>query len=361
MTPQKPGNRMRSSLLTLSVAVPLLALWFTLLMLADSSQAAYAATKVGLVTDIATLSDKGLNWVSYQGLLRAQDDFGIVGTVYTSISAADYTPNLQQCVVDGNALCISIGFPTSSAMSAVAAANPTTKFAILDSWLADYPSNLRGVVFYVNDAAYLAGVLAASMSQTGMVADIGAMEIPPIWDYTLPFRNGARCASPGATALLAYAGDFGDPDLGAQVAQSLIAQGADVVLGAGGASGAGVVLTATQSGKWGIGIDVDYYYALFDSGAIAGSDRLLTSVVKKLDTAVYLAICDVMSDTFTAGTVRYGLAEDGVGLAPYHEADSAVPSDVKAYIEQVRLEIIAGRIDVNRVFCHCVYLPLIWR
>ena len=361
ITQNFPDRPRTSVLLILSGALPLVLLLFLFLTLGYPSPTASAATtKIGLIADVGILADNGWNWLSYQGLLRAEQDFGVVGTVYTTTSEADLAPNLQQCAMDGNALCIAIGFRAADAIQDVAPAHPNTKFAILDFAFADYPTNVRGVQFYVNEAAYLAGVLAGSMSQTKIVGDIGGMEIPPVTAFTLPFQNGARCTIPGATTLLTYTNDFGNPELGAQVAQSLIAQGADVIFSPAGPTGVGAVMTATQSGKWAIGVDVDFYDTIFDHGTVTGSDKVLTSVVKKVDNGVYLTIRDVVSNTFTAGTVSYGLAAEGAGLAPYHEADSAIPVSLKARIEQVEQDIIAGKTDVNSTLCRrYLYLPVI--
>lgn len=347
---------------SLGLVLPVLVLAVGILYLGGNTPAADAAgLKVGLITDVGTLNDKSFNWVSYQGLLRARTELGIVATVYTSTSSNDYTTNLQQCATDGNALCISVGFLTADAISNTAAAITGTKFAILDFAYQSYPGNLRGIVFTVSEASYMAGILAGSMSQTKIIADIGGMEISPVTIFTLPFRNGAQCAFPSATTLLTYTNDFGNPDLGAQVAQTLIAQGADVVFSPAGLTSVGAVLTATQSGKWGIGVDTDYYNTVYAGGTITGSNRLLTSVLKKLDNAVYFTIQDVISNTFTAGTKEYNLAADGVGLAPYHATDADIPVHIKARVEQTRQSIIAGRIDVNSTDCGTsyVFLPLV--
>jgi len=318
--------------------------------------------KVGLITAAGSLTDDPYNWMSYQGLLRAEADLGVDGTVYTAVVSEDYASNLEQCVTDGNVLCISVGFTTSDAISNAAVAHPGTKFAIVDVSYPSYPSNLRGITFNVNQAAYLAGILAGSMSESQIVGAIGGMEIPPVTAYTLPFRNGVQCASPGATVLLAYTGDFDNPPHGAQVAEEFMSQGADVIFSPAGATGIGAVLATTQAGKWGIGVDTDAYYSVFGGGTVEGSDKLLTSALKKLDSGVYHTVQDVVGGTFTPGDVLYGLADEGTGLAPYHETEPEIPAAVRARLERVRQGILAGRIDVNGTECrNYLYLPLITR
>jgi len=312
-----------------------------------TSVAAPATISVGLVTDGPEVNDMAFNWASHQGLLRAETDLGVTGTVYTSGTPADYGPQLQQCVDDGNDLCLSVGFMMAEATWNAAQANPATDFAIVDaSWEEPYPDNLRGLVFAEDEVGYLAGTLAGLMTGSDVIGDIGGMPIPPVDAFVYGYRNGARCANPDVQVLIEYTNDFGNPDLGAQVAQNMMGQGADVVFAAAGATGNGAVLTATQSGAWGIGVDLDQYVTLFDNGAVDGADMLLTSAMKNLDNAVYDTITEANAGSFTSGTVRYDLAADGVALAPFHEADAAIPTAVKDTLAAVRQDIIDGAIDV---------------
>ena len=121
----------------------------------------------------------------------------------------------------------------------------------------------------------------------------------------------------------------------------------DIVFGVGGMMGAGAVLTATQSGAWGIGVDTDYYYTIFNGGATPGAGRLLTSVMKCLDNAVYNTISDVVSGTFTSGTVNFTLAQGGVGLAPYHDAATNVTPRMRSILYLAQAGILDGSININ--------------
>jgi basic membrane protein A len=328
-----------------------------LLAVSTSARAGTTAVGVGLVTDEATLADMGINWFSYQGLLRAESELGVVGTVYTSTSPADYEPNLQQCADDGNDLCISVWLSTAEAISNTAPANPATSFAIVDVEFEDYASNLRGISFATEEAGYLAGTLAGLMTQSNMVGGVGGMQIPSVEAFLEPYRIGAQCANPDASVLLTYTGTFVNPELGAETAQDMMAAGSDVIFAAAGSTGYGAILTATQSGAWAIGVDVDQYVTVFLSGTVPGSDRMLSSAVKNWDNGVYATISDVVSGTFTSGTMVYGLAADGVGLAPFHEADPFVPQSVRDELDAVRQGIIDGTIDVYEP-CEIYYLYL---
>jgi basic membrane protein A len=320
------------------------------------------AVSVGLIPSESGVGDMSFNWMAYQGLLRAETDLGVVGTVYTPTGPADYAAKIQQCVDDGNVLCVSVGFYMGDATWAAAAANPGVDFAIVDTTWESYPENLRGMVFASEQVGYLAGTLAGLMTESDVVGAVGGMQIPPVQDFLEPYRNGAQWANPGTQVIISYTGSFVDPDLGARVAQAQMDQGADVIFGVGGETGNGAILTATQSGAWGIGVDVDQWLTVFGSGTVPGSDKLLTSAMKRIDNAVYDTIADEVMFAFTPGTVEYDLAVDGVGLAPFHEADPYIPQAVKDAVEAVRQGIVSGAIDVWKPYgLHRIYLPAVLR
>ncbi len=317
---------------------------------------------VGLIPDESGVGDMSFNWMAYQGLLRAETDLGVVGSVYTPTGPADYAAKIQQCVDDGNVLCVSVGFSMSDATWAAAAANPGVDFAIGDGTWESYPENLRGVTYASEQVGYLAGTLAGLMTGSDVVGGVGGMEIPPVVAFLEPYRYGTQCANSEAGVIISYTGTFNDPDLGAQVAQAQMAQGADVIFAAAGPTGNGAILTATQSGAWAIGVDVDQWVTVFESGSVPGSDKLLTSAMKRIDNAVYDTIADEVMFAFTPGAVVYDLAVDGVGLAPFHEADPYIPQAVKDAVEAVRQGILSGTIDVwQPCGLHRIYLPVVLR
>ena len=306
-----------------------------------------APIAAGLITNGPTVNDASFNWSAYQGLLRAENELGVVGTVYTSPSAADYGPNLQKCIDDGNDVCITVGFSMADATRSKASANPGVRFAIVDYTWDDYPANLRGITFASDEVGYLAGVLAARMTQSHVIGTVGGMRIPPVDSFIGGYRNGARCTNPDVTVAVTYTNSFGDPAQGTLAAQELLAEGADVVFAVAGGTGNGALLTTTQSGAWGIGVDTDQYTNLFQNGSVAGSDKLLSSAMKRVDNTVFDTIADVAAGTFTPGSARYNLATEGVGLAPYHAAASSIPPGVQAEVDSIRQLIISGALDVN--------------
>lgn len=303
----------------------------------------------GLNTDGAEIFDHSFNELAYLGLLRAETAFpGLVGTVYTATNPSVYTQTLAACAADGNEICVSVGFMMPTPTWNAAQMYTATNFVVLDaSWDGVYPPNLRGALMAVDEAAYLAGVLSAYMSGGGIVGAVGGWTIPPVDLFIDGFAQGALCANPQVQTLITYTFDFDNPTLGAQAAQNLMSQGADVIFGVAGRTGAGALLTATQSGAWAVGVDVDEYMTTFANGAMPGNERLLTSVLKKLDNLAFYAYADQWFGAFTSGTRLYNLAESGTGLAPFHAAEASIPSVVLGRLARLEDDLTSGRISVG--------------
>lgn len=319
-----------------------------------------AGTPVGLVLDLGGIYGNAYNYMSYQGLQRAESELGVVGTVYSTTSETDFAPMMQQCVDEGNDLCISTGFGLKDATQNAASNNAGLDFAIVDVEYDEYSDNLRGMSFSDSEAGYMAGALAGLMTESDMVGTIGGMKIPVVEELMAGYQNGAQCNNTAVEVLADYTGTFIDPALGAAFAQEMIGKGADVIFAPAGPTGNGAVLTTTQSGEWAIGVDTDNYITLFDNGAVDGSDKLLSSAMKNVDNAVFGTISDVVSGTFTSGTLVYDLSLDGVDLAPFHEADPFVPQSVRDHLDSVKQGIINGSIDITddcRGF-YTIFLPL---
>jgi basic membrane lipoprotein Med (substrate-binding protein (PBP1-ABC) superfamily) len=152
------------------------------------------------------------------------------------------------------------------------------------------------------------------------------------------------CANPEITTIISYTNNFDNPEDGAEFAQEMIGRGADVIFAAAGPTGDGAILTATQSDVWAIGVDTDQYYSLFMTGTVPGANYLLSSAMKRLDNAVFATISDLVAGQFTSGAILYDLETGGVGLAPFHETDSAIPLETKAWLDWISRAIIADRI-----------------
>ena len=209
------------------------------------------------------------------------------------------------------------------------------------------------------EAGYLAGAPAGLMTESDIISAIGGMGIPPVVEFIEGYQNGAQCDNSNVVVLVKYTHDWFDPAGGAAIAEDMVADGADVIFPLAGATGNGALLETTQSGEWAIGVDVDQYFTIYENGAVDGSDKLLSSAVKNADNAVFETISDVVSGTFTSGTELYNLKIDGVGLAPFHEADPYIPQSVRDQLASIEQGIINGTINIQN--CRGFYficLPL---
>ena len=225
------------------------------------------------------------------------------------------------------------------------AKNPRARFLLIDSPVLDAKGhpvkapNVRAVVFREQEGSFLAGALAGELTHTGRIGFVGGMQLPLIKKFEAGFRAGIRTVNPEAAAevLVAYTGTFDDERKGVEVGQDLYARGCDIVFHAAGLDGLGVIKAAQQAGKLVIGVDSD-------QGHVAPKN-VLTSMVKRVDVAVYLAVRDVLAGKFSGGDVVLGLREGGVGLAPVAEL---IPDRAHAVAEVEKLsgEIVAGRIAV---------------
>ncbi len=345
--------------LIVSVSVFLFVVVFLMMGATQSHALRIEGIKVGLIPTESGVNDLSFNWMAYQGLLQAETDFGVVGTVYTPTGTEDYANQHQQCVNDGNVLCISVGFGFMDVTTGFAQNNPGVNFAIVDVIYETYPVNLRGINFDSSQAGYLAGTLAGLLTESDVIGGIGGMDIDPVNAFLLPYGYGASCVNTQINIIIDYIWSFSDEELANQIAEDQMAAGADVIFPAAGPAGNAALLTATQAGAWGIGVDSDQWLTLFESGSVDGSEYLLTSAMKRVDNAVYATIEDQVSDTFTSGTVTYDLANDGVGLAPYHDADASIPQPVKDQILSIKQDILDGKIDVWQPCYKLNFLPLI--
>ena len=228
------------------------------------------------------------------------------------------------------------------AIDRVAMEFPETQFAIIDvahEDLAQRPANVLGLVFSEEEAGYLAGHLAALVLTLSpgeeVISSVGGQRVPAVERYIAGYQAGARRANPRVTTLNTYTDDFIDPMKGRSVAQSQIAKGSRVVFQVAGACGLGALEVVSERRVWGIGVDVDQSHL---------GRHILTSAVKRMDVAVFDTIAELVRGTLETGrTSRFSLWNGGVGLGA---VSTAVPRALKAEIEDVRAEIVAGKIQV---------------
>jgi basic membrane protein A len=274
--------------------------------------------KVGLVTDIGGLNDRGFNSLANQGLERAASELGAEIRVLESKSDADYIPNLSTLAEEGYDLIVSVGFLMGEATHQAAEAFPDTNFAIIDfgyggEGCEDTNScelpNLQGLLFKEQETGYLAGYLAGLVTESNTISSVGGIKIPPVDRFIAGYQAGAAASNPDITTLNAYSEDFVDQAKCKEVALDQIAEGSDVVFQVAGGCGLGALDAASEKGVWGIGVDADQAFL---------GEHVLTSALKKVDEAVFQTISAQADGSFTGGSVTlFGLAEEGVGLGEF--------------------------------------------
>lgn len=307
--------------------------------------------KVGVILDVGGETDKSFNEYTLKGAREAAERAGITIDYITSTSPNDYERNIANMARESD-LVITVGFFLADATARVARNHPDVHFAIVDNAYSPGQGcpetvndcyneegglhNVTSLMFAEDEVGYLAGVLAACMSETGVVASVAGMEIAPVVRFVNGFQNGAVSVNPDIRTLNQYIPDFNDPSTGEVVAKEFINQGADVIFGVGGNTGNGGLLAAHQANLMAIGVDADQYYTYPEV-----QSALLSSAMKNLDVASSWAV-----DQFVAGTLEPGihlatLADDGIALAPYHDwHDRIVAAGCDEQVAEARDAII---------------------
>jgi basic membrane protein A and related proteins len=298
---------------------------------------ASSSFQVGLSTATGGLNDRGFNDLAYVGLLRA-DALGVQGDVVIANSPADYIANLTALARNGYGFVIAVGFDQSRAVATVAKRFPTTHFAIVDASSADVgsPPNVEGLLFREQEAGYLAGYaagLAAKDRGGKTVSTVGGQKQPPVDRYIAGFQAGAKASFPGVTTLNGYSQDFSNPAKCEKVALNQISAGSVVVFQVAGGCGLGALDAAREQGIWGIGVDADQGYV---------GPYVLTSALKRVDTAVFNAIQTAQAGKFQGGRdVVYGIDVGGVGIGKF---SPKTPAGIAAATRKVEAQMKAGKI-----------------
>jgi basic membrane protein A len=293
-------------------------------------------TRVAVVTDVGGLNDKGFNALANQGLQNAKKQLGVEGRVFISKQASDYIPNLSTAARQGYDLVIANGFLMGDSLAAVAKRFPNTNFAIIDfPWVAlkGKPKNARGLIFRENEAGYISGVAAATVSKSKTVSFVGGQAVPAV----VAFLAGYKAGSKGAKVLSAYSEDFVDQAKCKEIALNQMSQGSDVVFAAAGGCGLGALQAAKEQGKWGIGVDNDQAFL---------GPHILTSATKKVDLAVFTTISQVQDDSFKGATDGiFTVKNGGVGFG---KVSVKAPARAKliAKLTAVSKQIAAGKIKI---------------
>ena len=302
--------------------------------------------RVNLVTDIGRVDDGTFNQFAFEAMEAAGECFGFETSYIETVSEADYETNIATSLEASPDVMITTGFLLADATLAAATANTDVNFIGIDQFQEEFPPNYIGVLFREDQGGYLAGVLAASLSESGVIGVVGGREdVPPVVRFVNAYETGAQSVNPDIQVLSVYNESFTAPDKGASDAAQFIGEGADVIFGAGGQTGSGGIAAAAEQGVWGIGVDQDEYFTTFNGGDAPGSEFLATSAVKRVDLAVFRNIVAALQDEFEGGLYTLEAANDGITYAPFHDAE--LPAEATEALEEARAGLADGSIDTG--------------
>jgi len=298
--------------------------------------------KIGLVFDIGGKDDKSFNQSAYEGLVAAEENMGVEGTeLEPNADGSNREALLRQLAEDGNGLVIGVGFNFADVIPLVAADYPDTDFAIIDSVVEG--DNVASLTFAEEQGSFLVGAIAAQSTGTDTVGFVGGVETELIKKFEAGYAAGVAEVNPDVKVEVKYLtpdGDFSgfnDSAKGETVASGLYDAGADVVFHASGGSGAGVFKAAQEADHLAIGVDSDQYFQVDE----AQQKCMLSSMLKRVDVAVYDTIAKYAGDEFKAGQSVYDLSNGGID---YSTAGGQV-KDTDA-IDELKQQIIDGEIEV---------------
>ncbi|HEV8238445.1 MAG TPA: BMP family ABC transporter substrate-binding protein [Thermoanaerobaculia bacterium] len=309
----------------------------------DLAQAAGDPGKphVGIVFDSGGKDDRSFNAAAFRGVTRAAKDFPIVLRDAEPGDPASLEPAMRAFAEVHYDLVIGIGFAQTPIVESVAKDYPNVRFAIVDG-VSQLP-NVASLIFKEHEGSYLVGMIAARKSQTGILGFVGGMDVPLIHKFETGYEEGARAANPKVKVIQNYVGvtesAWNNPGKGKELALAQYGKGADVVFAAAGNSGLGVFDAAEQSDKFVIGVDSNQNWVK--------PGHVLTSMVKRVDNAVYQIIGDLVAGKFQGGIHVYGLEDGGIGYAMDQYNAKLVPPQVLAEVEAAKQRIIRGEIKVT--------------
>lgn len=306
-----------------------------------SSLAMAADSEPAVVYDMGGKFDKSFNEAAYMGAERFREETGIQYRDFEPTNEAQRAQSMRRLVDRGASPIVAVGFGYAAAVEEVAKEYPDTKFAIIDM-VVDLP-NVQSIVFKEHEGSFLVGALAALASKTGKVGFVGGMDIPLIRRFACGYEQGVKYINADAEIFQNMTGStpaaWNDPGKGAELAKSQFDRGADVIYAAAGGTGIGVYQAAKDDGKLAIGVDSNQNHI--------HPGTMLTSMVKGVDVAVYNAFKAGAEDKWVSGVQVLGLAENGVGWALDEHNSSIVSDEMKAKVESLQEQIIAGSIKVH--------------
>jgi basic membrane protein A len=307
------------------------------------------------VTDVNGIADDSFNAAIWRGVQLAMEKLGVGGKYLESKQQADYATNIETFIQEGCNIIVASGFTFSDITKAYALKFPDRMFTIVDASFDPPLPNVLGQIFSTQEASFLAGYLAAGISKTGVVGTFGGMQIPPVTAFMDGYALGAQYYNklhaakvqvvgwdPDSQSGL-FTGNFNNTEDGISMGKMLIDKGADIIFPVAGPVGIGTASVARDfSNIYVIGVDTDWYVTVPEYRNI-----ILTSVIKKMDVTTYDAIQAAFSGNFKGGVITGDLANNGVGLAPFHDLERVVPPALVTELEKIKSMIVNGEIQTK--------------
>jgi basic membrane protein A len=302
------------------------------------------ALNPAVIYDLGGKFDKSFNQAAHMGAEQFSQETGIKYRDFEPTNESQYEQALRRFASRGSDLIVVVGFSFASALEKIAPEFPDTKFVIIDMVVAQ--PNVESVVFKEHEGSFLVGMLAAMKTRTGKIGFVGGMDVPLIRKFALGYKEGAQYVNKDITVFENMTGTtpaaWGDPIKAGELARSQFDRGADVVFTAAGGSGMGVLQAAADARKFSIGVDSNQNY--IHPGSV------LTSMVKRVDLAVFEAMRAADNGTWEPGVKVLGLAEGGVDYAMDKYNEALITPEMKARVEQAKSDIISGKIVVTNYF-----------
>lgn len=306
-----------------------------------ASHALAAEFKLGLVLDKGGRDDKSFNSSAFKGAMKVKDELKASVKYVEATDDNAFEPLLRSLAQKNYDLIIAIGVSQVEALGKVAQQFPNTHFAIVDGEVKQ--PNVRSLLFDEQEGSYLVGAIAALTSKASSIGFIGGMDIPLIRRFATGYIEGAKSIKPGIKVISNYVGvtpeAWNNPAKAKELAVTQYEMGADIIFSASGASGTGIFDAAEEKKKLAIGVDSNQNWVK--------PGFVLTSMVKRIDQAVYSTSKDTIEGKFTGGVHRFGLANQGVDYSMDQYNDKLMTADVRKKAEDIKAQIIKGKIKVT--------------
>lgn len=301
---------------------------------------------IGLVTDIGKINDGTFNEGVYKGFAAAAECFGLESQFIETASEADYSTNLSSILDAEPEIVVTIGFLLATDTLTFAEANPDVTYVGIDQFQPEYPENYVGVLAADDQGGCMVGGMAGTLTESNVIGAVAGVEaVPPVVRFVNAYKHCAELANPEVDVLIVYHESFTDVTGGAATAEQMLGEGADVIFGAGGPTGSSGIKTAAASGAWVVGVDTDEYFTTFESGAIEGADRLVTSAIKDVGLGTFMQIAAVLSGDFKSGISPLTAENGGMDYAGANDAD--IPSAAADALEEFRAGLADGSISTG--------------